>query len=202
MDLPLLPLTSEVVDSTQLPAESLADWREATARLDAYLARWELADPFYQRLIGTSLLALAIREQKSHPGRPPVELTLKLAQEKVTAWLETLPSGIPEAASSGRAAVAVLRLARIGGLDRWPRAFLSRETPPELAGRLRESGFEAGPAVRFSHMVSRPIDYGPFARLAREAWEQVGWKEVGAILAFWTGVFGVACALYFLFFAP
>jgi len=202
VDLPLLPLTSEVVDSAKLPKESLPDWREAAARLDAYLARWKLADPFYQRLIGTSLLALAIREQKSNPGLSPVELTLKLAQEKVTEWLEALPSGAPEAGSSGRAAVTALRLARIGGLDRWPRAFLSKETPPELAERLRESAFEPGPAVRFSHMVSRPIDYGSFARLAREAWEQVGWKEVGAILVFWIGVFGLACALYFLFFSP
>jgi hypothetical protein len=190
------------VDSAKLPKESLPDWREAAARLDAYLARWKLADPFYQRLIGTSLLALAIREQKSNPGLSPVELTLKLAQEKVTEWLEALPSGAPEAGSSGRAAVTALRLARIGGLDRWPRAFLSKETPPELAERLRESAFEPGPAVRFSHMVSRPIDYGSFARLAREAWEQVGWKEVGAILVFWIGVFGLACALYFLFFSP
>ncbi|WP_018290576.1 hypothetical protein [Verrucomicrobium sp. 3C] len=201
MDLPLLSLNAEAADWAKLPAESLADWREAAARLDAYLARWKVADPFYQRLIGTSLLALAIREQERNPGRPPVELTLKLAQEKVTEWLEALPLA-PEAGSSGRAAVAALGLARIGGLDRWPRAFLSKETPPELVEGLRESAFQAGPALQVSHMVSRPIDYGPFARLAREAWEQVGWREVGAILVFWIGVFGLACAVYFLFFLP
>lgn len=202
MDLSFLSLTAEAADLAKLPAESLADWREAAARLDAYLARWKLADPLYQRLLGTSLLALALRERKGNPDCPPVELTLKLALEKVTEWLAELPSGGPAAGSSERAAVAAVSLARIGGLDRWPRAFLSKEVPPELAERLRACAFEAGPALRISHMVSRPIDYGPFARLAREAWEQVGWKEVSAILVFWIGVFGAACAVYFLFFSP
>ncbi|QSR83985.1 hypothetical protein [Methylacidimicrobium sp. B4] len=200
MDLPLLSLTREAVDSARLPRESLADWREAAERLDAYLARWRLADPLYQRIVGASLLALAIREQERSPGHPPVELTLKLAQEKVTSWLEGLPSASEEGGLE-RAAVAAVGLARMDGLDRWPRVFLSPEIPPELAQRLREPVFQAGPALRISHMVSRPIDYGPFARLAREAWEQVGWKEVGAILVFWIGLFGLACALYFLFFA-
>ncbi len=199
MDLPLLPLIPDTVDSARLPRESLADWREAAERLDAYLARWKLADPLYERIVGASLLALAIREWERSPERRPVEVTLPLAQRMVVAWLERLPSRA--AAEPERAAALTLGLDLVDGLDRWPRAFLSEEIPPELAERLREFAFQAGPAVRFSHMVSRPIDYGSFARLAREAWEQVGWREVAAILAFWSGVFGVACAIYFLFFS-
>lgn len=198
MALPLLSLTLETADLTRLSRESLADWREAAERLDAYLARWKLGDPLYQRIVGASLLALAIREWERSPERRPVEVTLPLVQQMVAAWLERLPS--TTAGAGERTAALTLGLERIGGLDRWPRAFLSEEIPPEMAERLREFAFQAGPAVQFSHMVSRPIDYGSFARLAREAWEQVGWKEVAAILAFWTAVFGAACAVYFLFF--
>ncbi|MDD4931908.1 MAG: hypothetical protein PHO89_00350 [Methylacidiphilaceae bacterium] len=199
MDLLPLPLTGPVVDSTQLPQDSLADWREAASRLDAYLARWQLADPFYQRVIGASLLALAIREQEKSPQGSPVEQTMKLAQQRVAGWLDRLPSG-SKTDVADPVATATLGLYLADGLDHWPRAFLSESIPAELAERLRRIAFEPGPSVRFSHMVSRPIDYGPLARLAREAWEQVGWREVLAILLFWASLFGAACAVYFLFF--
>ena len=200
MDLSSQSLSALATEAAKLPHCSLPDWREAAERLDAYLDRWKLADPLYQRLIGANLLALAMREWERQPERSPVELTLGLTQETVTEWLAGLPS---ESAADPleRAAAASLSLDRIGGLELWPRAFLSGEAPSELAERLYESAFQSGPALRISHMVSRPIDYGPFARLAREAWEQVGWREVGAILAFWVVIFAVACSVYFLFFS-
>ncbi|VVM07652.1 hypothetical protein MAMC_01747 [Methylacidimicrobium cyclopophantes] len=200
MDLSLPPLTAEAVESAEIPEEALADWREAASRLDAYLGYWRLADPFYQRVVGVQLLALSIREWKKNPEKPPVELTMEFTQQLVEGWLERLPSASPTGERERRVA-AILSLQLSRALDHWPRAFLSGAVPPELSEKLLRMALQAGPAVRFSHMVSRPIEYGPFARLAREAWEQVSWKEVGSILLFWTVLFGAACAVYFLFFS-
>ncbi|MBC8011397.1 MAG: hypothetical protein H7067_15040, partial [Burkholderiales bacterium] len=81
---------------------------------------------------------------------------------------------------------------------RWPQYFLAEAPPPqELIDAMRAAYIEAGPELELTRMVPRPLDFGPIANVADEAWKTfTRWPVLRAILG-WLLFIGLLAAAWF-----
>ena len=70
------------------------------------------------------------------------------------------------------------------GPEKWPYAFLDEEnSPADFAQAMRAGAIQAGPDMKLSSMVPRPIDLGPIPEAAGETMEQFEkWPLLQALL--------------------
>ena len=70
------------------------------------------------------------------------------------------------------------------GPEKWPYAFLDEENSPgDFARAMRAGAIQAGPDMKLSSMVPRPIDLGPIPEAAGETMEQFEkWPLLQALL--------------------
>jgi len=81
---------------------------------------------------------------------------------------------------------------------RWPQHFLAATPPPaELVEAMRAAYIEAGPELELTRMVPRPLDFGPIANVADEAWKTfTRWPVLRAVLG-WLIFIGLLAVVWF-----
>jgi len=125
----------------------------------------------------------------------PVSLAMQEAERRMHAWFtRVLGDAVDEdderMGTRGRIALVLADVPA-----RWPQHFLAEETPPpDLVEAMRTAYIEAGPELELTRMVPRPMDFGPIANVADEAWKTfrrlpllraiVGWMLFIGLLAF------------------
>lgn len=164
------PVNMARVDETGpvLPVD--AKWDEAFLRVESYLRAHRLESRILISRLTTEIVRSARTAAEARPGVAPVELAMEAADRRMSAWFlrvlgeESLDE--PRLGARGRLALV---LADVPG--RWPQYFLSDDPPPEdMVAAMRSAYLDAGPELRFSNMVPRPIDLGPIASAAGETW--------------------------------
>ncbi|MFH1499526.1 MAG: hypothetical protein ABII82_17085 [Verrucomicrobiota bacterium] len=171
-------------------------WDEAFLRVESYLRSHRLESRIQISRLTTDIIGAAQTEAAGRPGLLPVQLAMEIADRRMSAWfmrvLGEAELDEPRLGARGRLALV---LADVPG--RWPQYFLSDETPPaDMVAAMRSAYVEAGPQLRFSNMVPRPIDLGPIASAAGETWSTLrrwpllraglGWLLiVGALAGIW-----------------
>jgi hypothetical protein len=85
------------------------------------------------------------------------------------------------------------------GPQKWPYAFLHRESIPEdFSTAMRASSMEAGPDMSVSNMVPRPIDLGAISEVAGETLEQIEKSPVLGTLLLWAVFLAALVGIFYL----
>jgi hypothetical protein len=168
------------------------EWNAACERLEAYLLALGVEGSLRRHQLILALLAEAIAQHREDPARSPTQVLLSLTLARVRRWL--LGNEDPAIQDRWEEARRLLILYLTGGPEAWPKAVLERKAP--LLPKEVASSLLPGPEVVLTHMASRPIDYGPLATIAKEAWEDISWKDILTALAFWTLVFLVSYLVF------
>ena len=201
------PIPLPAVDSDGLdPA-----WDEAFLRVESYLRAHQIES----RLVLNRLTVEIIRAARESAGaagpdavaaaggsagaRPdPVSLAMREAARRTTAWFARVlgDAADPEDERLGTRGRVALVMADVPA--RWPRHFLAETPPPpDLVEAMRAAYIEAGPELELSRMVPRPIDFGPIANVADEAWRTFKrWPLLRAVFG-WLLFLGLLAVVWF-----
>lgn len=179
-------------------------WDEAFLRVESYLRAHQIESRLVLNRLAMEIIRAA-RAASELPGttpaspRDPVGLAMREAERRTTAWFARVlgDAADPEDERLGTRGRIALVLADVPA--RWPQYFLSEAPPPpELVGAMREAYIEAGPEMSLTRMVPRPIDFGPIANVADEAWKTFArWPLLRAILG-WMLFIGMLAAAWWL----
>jgi hypothetical protein len=128
-----------------------------------------------------------------------VALAMREAERRTTAWFARVlgDAADPDDERLGTRGRVALVMADVPG--RWPRHFFSESPPPpELVEAMRAAYIEAGPELELTRMVPRPLDFGPIANVADEAWKTFArWPVLSAVLGWLIFLGLLACAWFF-----
>jgi hypothetical protein len=152
---------------------AVEDWNMAYYRLEDYLRAHNVTNKLHQSQIILRLLERAAAQHAVDPAQAPTKLALDEAYAVIDRWFQSLLPDEPEARAPvvGRVAMFILNAP-----EKWPSAFLAddADVPAEFKHALREITVEAGPDLRFSSMVPRPLDITPESEPSEDAWERIG----------------------------
>ena len=161
-------------------------WDEAFLRVESYLRAHQIES----RLVLNRLAIEIIHAARSAAGAPsgqgmdPVSLAMREAERRATEWFARVlgDAADPEDERLGTRGRIALVMADVPA--RWPQHFLSTTPPPpELVEAMRAAYIEAGPELELTRMVPRPLDFGPIANAADEAWQTFArWPVLRAVL--------------------
>ncbi len=189
-----LNLDNTLTTSPALPAD-LA-WDEAFLRVESYLRSHRLESRILINRLTTEILNSAREESSGREGFSPVELAMEVADRRMSAWfLRVLGEEALDEPRLGARGRLALVLADVPA--RWPQYFLSDETPPQqMVDAMRSAYVEAGPELRFSNMVPRPMDLGPIASAAGDTWSTLRrWPLLRAVLG-WLLIIGALAGIW------
>lgn len=173
-------------------------WDEAFLRVESYLRAHQIES----RLLLNRLVVEIIREARAAADTPagagadPIALAMREAERRTTAWFAQAlgDAADPEDERLGTRGRIALVIADVPA--RWPQHFLaSTPPPPELVEAMRAAYLEAGPELELTRMVPRPLDFGPIANVADEAWKTFKrWPVLRAVVgwAFFVGLLAAA----------
>jgi hypothetical protein len=83
------------------------------------------------------------------------------------------------------------------GPQKWPYAFLdTKSIPDDFARAMRASSMEAGPDMRISSMVPRPIDLGAISEAAGETLETFEKWPILRTLVLWAIFLATLIAIF------
>ena len=186
-----------------LAPEADSHWDEAFLRVESYLRAHQIES----RLLLNRLVVEIINSArlKSHAAAvsgansvDPVALAMREAERRTNAWFtRVLGDAVdPDDERLGTRGRIALVLADVPA--RWPQHFLAEATPPpDLVEAMRAAYIEAGPEMEVTRMVPRPLDFGPIANVADEAWRTFRrWPLLRAI-AGWLLFIGLLGAIWF-----
>lgn len=171
-------------------------WDDAFLRVESYLRSHRLESRILISRLTTEIVRAAQAEAVGRPDPVPVQIAMEVADRRMSAWfmrvLGETESDEPRLGARGRLALV---LADVPG--RWPQYFLSDDTPPDdMVAAMRSAYVEAGPQLRFSNMVPRPIDLGPIASAAGGTWSTLRrWPLLRAGLG-WLVIIGVLAGIW------
>jgi hypothetical protein len=171
------------------------DWDAAYERVESYLRAHQLRSRRQVARLADELVRAAQANQRE--GETAVAAAMRVTDGCIGAWLTAV---LGDSATRKRERVGVrgrLTMVITDAPARWPEQFLGEGAPPpEMIEAMRTAYLEAGPELEFSNMATRPIDLGPIANLAGDAWETwrrwpwlrmaVGWSLLlAAMVALW-----------------
>jgi len=175
-------------------------WDEAFSRVESYLRAHQIES----RLVLNRLAFEIISTARSGAGKAgevasadAVGLAMREAERRTMTWFRTVLGDAvdPDDERLGTRGRIALVLADVPA--RWPGDFLSASPPPaELVEKMRAAYIEAGPEMELTRMVPRPMDFGPIANVADEAWKTFArWPLLRAIIG-WLLFIGLLTALW------
>ncbi len=177
-------------------------WDEAFLRVESYLRAHQIES----RLVLNRLALEIIRAARAAADRSgaapsdpqdPVALAMREAERRTTAWFNRVLGDAvdPDDERLGTRGRIALVMADVPA--RWPQYFLAETPPPpELVEAMRAAYIEAGPELELTRMVPRPLDFGPIANVADEAWKTFArWPVLRAILG-WLLFVGLLAAVW------
>lgn len=187
-----LPATPSA--ETPLPIDRA--WDEAFLRVESYLRSHRLESRILISRLTTEIIRAAQAEAAGRPELVPVQVAMDVADRRMSAWfMRVLGEDVADEPRLGARGRLALVLADVPG--RWPQYFLSDEAPPaDMVAAMRSAYVEAGPQLRFSNMVPRPIDLGPIASAAGETWTTLRrWPLLRAVLG-WVLIIGALAGIW------
>lgn len=188
--------TLPATPSAEIPLPIDRAWDEAFLRVESYLRSHRLESRILISRLTTEIIRAAQSEAAGRPELVPVQVAMDVADRRMSAWFMRVlgedGSDEPRLGARGRLALV---LADVPG--RWPQYFLSDDIPPaDMVAAMRSAYVEAGPQLRFSNMVPRPIDLGPIASAAGETWSTLRrWPLLRAVLG-WVLIVGALAGIW------
>ncbi len=182
------------------PDPSGPEWDEAFLRVESYLRAHQIES----RLVLNRLALEIVREARVASATPagagvvPVELAMREAERRTGAWFARVLGDAAELDDERAGARGRIALVMADVPARWPQHFLAETPPPpELVEAMRTAYIEAGPELELTRMVPRPIDFGPIANVADEAWKTFArWPVLRAVFG-WAFFVGLLAAAWF-----
>ncbi len=175
-------------------------WDEAFSRVESYLRAHQIDSRLVLNRLAFEIVSAA-RGNAAAAGFAAnvdaVALAMREAERRTNAWFrDVLGDAVdPEDERLGTRGRIALVLADVPA--RWPGHFLSAtRLPAELVEAMRAAYIEAGPEMELTRMVPRPMDFGPIANVADEAWKTFArWPLLRAIIG-WLLFIGLLAALW------
>jgi hypothetical protein len=174
-------------------------WDEAFLRVESYLRAHQIESRLVLNRLAVEIIhaARAAADTPAGAGVDPVALAMREAERRTTAWFASVlgDAADPEDERLGTRGRIALVMADVPA--RWPQHFLaSAPPPPELVEAMRAAYLEAGPELELTRMVPRPLDFGPIANVADEAWKTFKRWPVLRAVAGWTFFIGLLAAAW------
>lgn len=162
-------------------------WDEAFLRVESYLRAHQIESRLVLNRLAIEIVRAAVSSEETDAltGKKiePVARAMREAERRTTAWFQKVlgDAADPEDERLGTRGRIALVLADVPA--RWPQHFLAETPPPpELIDAMRAAYIEAGPEMELTRMVPRPLDFGPIANVADEAWKTFArWPVLRAI---------------------
>jgi hypothetical protein len=177
-------------------------WDEAFSRVESYLRAHQIESRLVLNRLAFEIISAA-RSAALRPGasanqnQDAVALAMREAERRTMAWFrDVLGDAVdPDDERLGTRGRIALVLADVPA--RWPAHFLAATPPPaELIEAMRAAYIEAGPEMELTRMVPRPMDFGPIANVADEAWKTFArWPLLRAMIG-WLLFIGLLAALW------
>ncbi|MCX6936379.1 MAG: hypothetical protein NTU80_00555 [Verrucomicrobia bacterium] len=163
-------------------------WDEAFLRVESYLRAHQIESRLVLNRLAMEIVRAAVRTAQAHTGAgdslDPVARAMHEAERRTTAWFQMVlgDAADPEDERLGTRGRIALVMADVPA--RWPQHFLAETPPPpELIEAMRAAYIEAGPEMELTRMVPRPLDFGPIANVADEAWKTFArWPVLRAVM--------------------
>jgi hypothetical protein len=171
-------------------------WDEAFLRVESYFRAHQIESRLLlNRLVMEVILAA---RAAATPGADPVALAMREAERRTNSWFARVlgDAADPDDERLGTRGRIALVLCDVPA--RWPQHFLADGPPPsELIEAMRAAYIEAGPEIEITSMFPRPMDFGPIANVADEAWKTFArWPLLRAALG-WLFFLGLLAAAWF-----
>ncbi len=191
--------------SHPLPAIPAPDadtaWDEAFLRVESYLRAHQIESRLLLNRLVVEIInaarAVALAPPSSSATVDPIALAMREAERRTNAWFtrvlgDAVDSDDERLGTRGRIALVLADVPA-----RWPQHFLSATPPPpDLVEAMRSAYIEAGPEMEFTRMTPRPLDFGPIANVADEAWRTFRrWPILRAVVV-WLLFIGLLAAAW------
>jgi len=187
-----------IVSATELASIDPAGtaWDEAFLRVESYFRAHQIESRILlNRLVMEVIMAA---RAAALPSADPVALAMREAERRTNAWFARVlgDAADPDDERLGTRGRIALVLCDVPA--RWPQHFLAdAPPPPELIEAMRAAYIEAGPEIEITSMFPRPMDFGPIANVADEAWKTFArWPLLRAALG-WLLFLGLLAAAWF-----
>jgi hypothetical protein len=173
-------------------------WDEAFLRVESYFRAHQIESRILLNRLVMEVIVAARASAAAHPGADPVALAMREAERRTNAWFARVlgDAADPDDERLGTRGRIALVLCDVPA--RWPQHFLAdAPPPPELVEAMRAAYIEAGPEIEITSMFPRPMDFGPIANVADEAWKTFArWPLLRAGLG-WLLFLGLLAAAWF-----
>jgi hypothetical protein len=170
---------------------SEAEWNAAYLRLEDYLRALHVVNRAHQSQIVLQLLEAAAKRHAKEPTRSPTELVMEEVDGALERWFTKILPKPERAWVQG----CVVMLAT-DAVEKWPEQFLQNHISPDFKQAVCEYDVRAGPDLRLSSMVPRPIDVSP---LIENVLADGKGDKGNQVLAVALGTVATLIALFFLF---
>lgn len=174
-------------------------WDEAFLRVESYLRAHQIESRLLLNRLAVEIIRAA-RDAAEAPGGAgcdPVMLAMREAERRTASWFSRVlgDAADPDDERLGTRGRIALVMADVPA--RWPQHFLAATPPPpELVEAMRAAYLEAGPELELTRMVPRPLDFGPIANVADEAWKTFArWPILRAVFG-WLLFVGLLAAIW------
>lgn len=182
---------------TEKSVPEAPEWDEAFLRVESYLRAHQIESRLVLNRLAHDVVTAAYSEYLRAGGGDPVALAMRMAERRTEAWFAMVLGDAvdPDDERLGTRGRIALVMADVPA--RWPQCFLSEAPPPdELVREMRAAYLEAGPEMEISRMVPRPLDFGPIANAADEAWRTFARWPVLRVLLGWICFIGLLAGLW------
>lgn len=192
------PVSTSLPPLPPVPDSPDRAWDEAFSRVESYLRAHQIESRLVLNRLAFEIISTARGAVVTDPAKADaVALAMREAERRTMAWFRTVLGDAvdPEDERLGTRGRIALVLADVPA--RWPGHFLAATPPPaELVEAMRAAYIEAGPEMELTRMVPRPMDFGPIANVADEAWKTFArWPLLRAIIG-WLLFIGLLAALW------
>jgi len=177
-------------------------WDEAFLRVESYLRAHQIESRLVLNRVAMEIIQAAAKVARSTAAgaaADPVMLAMHEAERRTSLWFARVlgDAADPHDERLGTRGRIALVMADVPA--RWPQHFLALTPPPtELVEAMRAAYLEAGPELELTRMVPRPLDFGPIANVADEAWKSFArWPLLRAVLG-WLLFVGLLASVWFL----
>ena len=172
-------------------------WNAAYVRVEDYLRAHRIHNRLHQSRLIQTILERAARRHEANPALDPTTLAAEEIEALMDEWFAEVLAHKNQPheriATEGRVAMLIT-----DAPQKWPYAFLDKQTiPTDFAKAMQASSVEAGPDMKFSNMVPRPIDLGTITEAAGETLERFEKWPVMRTLALWAFFLATLTAIFF-----
>jgi hypothetical protein len=190
------PAMLELPPAFQPKTGTMEAWNAAFVRVEDYLRAHRIHNRIHQSRLLQAILERAARRHEANPALNPTALAAEETEALMDLWfaemLDERDQPHERIAIDGR-----LALLLCDGPEKWPYAFLDeRNMQQDFAKAMRAGAVEAGPDLKVSSMVPRPIDLGLIPEAAGETIETIERWPILRTLLLWL-LFAGALAVIF-----